>query len=153
MSPACSAWATPSRSKARPHGIKGNCVFPYAVSEIARDTPLTGAGHERKAAALRALSPQRTPESVATLIAPGQPRLPCVGPHLLAARRPVRPRLPGGRRRLLAGDVGAVGRRDLLAHWPEIDDITRSSAPSSITEEVEDVLHRVRPEAAERPAT
>jgi hypothetical protein len=47
----------------------------------------------------------------------------------------------------------AVGPRDLLAHWPEIDDITRSSAPSSITEEVEDVLHRVRPEAAERPAT
>jgi NAD(P)-dependent dehydrogenase (short-subunit alcohol dehydrogenase family) len=127
----------------REQGIVSNCVFPYARSEIGRETPLTGPGHARKSQILRSLDDSRSPEVIASMIAfLADPEVPVSGhTYSLLGGQFARVYLGLGDGVLVTHDDHADAAT-IRRHWNAIDDTGGGRAPASITDELEALIAR-----------
>jgi NAD(P)-dependent dehydrogenase (short-subunit alcohol dehydrogenase family) len=127
------------------HGIRVNAVLPYAVSQIAQDTPLVGQDTTRIRAGLDALTPRRAPESVAPLVLFLASRACPFNGHAYSA-------LAGRFARVFSGtttgwlcsDTADLHPEDIAAHLIEIEDTASFRVPTAMIDEIEDVLDQVR---------
>jgi NAD(P)-dependent dehydrogenase (short-subunit alcohol dehydrogenase family) len=126
-------------------GIRVNAVLPYAVSQIAQDTPLVGADNTRIRAGLDALSYRRAPETVAPLVAFLASRACPHNGHAYSA-------LAGRFARVFSGvtagwlsaDLTKLRAEDIGAHMDQIEELGDFTVPSAMVAEIELVLDQVQ---------
>jgi NAD(P)-dependent dehydrogenase (short-subunit alcohol dehydrogenase family) len=126
------------------HGIKVNSVLPYAVTPIAKDTPLAGADTTRIRAGLDTMYDRRDPTSVAPLVVLLASRACPFSGHAYSA-------LGGRYARVFTGvtagwvaeSLEELGPEQILEHIDEIEDRGDFLVPAAMIEEIESVSARV----------
>lgn len=124
-------------------GIKVNAVLPYAVSNIAKDNPLVGPDNAAIRGALDALTPRRSHESVAPLVAFLASQECGVSGQAFSA-------LAGRYARVFSGVTDGWMSADpeptpesVAEHMGEIGDTTSFMVPATMLEEIRAVASRV----------
>lgn len=126
------------------HGIRVNCVLPYARSRINEDNPIPGPDSARNRAALAAMGERLAPRSVAPLVSYLASGACAVSGEAFSA-------LAGRFARVALvlsdgwiSDPATVTAEQVAANLEGIRALDGAAVPASLTEEVEGVLRRLR---------